>query len=212
MRPGPDASGPHDHDAPYRGVERLWSGQVNAALVAEVGDLGPCPGHDRALDVGAGEGADAVWLRSRGWQVTAVEPSAVAVDRARAAAGRAAAEIDWQVATLLDAALAPEGYALVCASYPALPREPEGANLEALLGAVAPGGTLLVVHHADADRQRARAHGHDPDHYLSVEAVRAALGEGWQVVTDEVRERQVEGGAGAHHRLDRVIRARRRTT
>lgn len=63
----------------------MWSGQPNGSLVAEVADLEP----GTALDVGCGEGADAIWLAHQGWKVTALDPSAVALDRAATAAGEA---------------------------------------------------------------------------------------------------------------------------
>ena len=60
----------------------MWSGRPNGRLVAEVAQLTP----GRALDVGCGEGADAIWLARRGWTVTAIDVSDVAVRRAREAA------------------------------------------------------------------------------------------------------------------------------
>src|SRR5687768_14452181 len=68
-------------DAKYRGRDRLFSGAPNGVLVAEVADLAP----GRALDVGCGEGADALWLARRGWQVTGVDISETALRRAAAA-------------------------------------------------------------------------------------------------------------------------------
>src|SRR5205809_7736595 len=59
-----------------------WSGRPNGRLVAEVADLTP----GRALDVGCGEGADAIWLAQRGWTVTAIDISDLALCRAREAA------------------------------------------------------------------------------------------------------------------------------
>jgi 2-polyprenyl-3-methyl-5-hydroxy-6-metoxy-1,4-benzoquinol methylase len=73
----------HDH--------RMWSGNVNGTLVIEIAGL-PV---GRALDVGCGEGGDAIWLASQGWQVTAVDISEVALDRARSAAGAAGVVVDW---------------------------------------------------------------------------------------------------------------------
>jgi 2-polyprenyl-3-methyl-5-hydroxy-6-metoxy-1,4-benzoquinol methylase len=70
-------------DARYsEGDGAMWSGRPNGRLVAEVGSLTP----GRVLDVGCGEGADAIWLAGRGWTVTAVDVSEVAVSRAREAA------------------------------------------------------------------------------------------------------------------------------
>src|SRR5690625_2504728 len=63
----------------YGEKDRTWSGRVNPRLVEEAGELTP----GRALDLGCGEGADAVWLAERGWQVVAVDISATALQRAR---------------------------------------------------------------------------------------------------------------------------------
>jgi 2-polyprenyl-3-methyl-5-hydroxy-6-metoxy-1,4-benzoquinol methylase len=71
-------------DGRYTDREKMWSGQPNGALVAEVAGLSPW----RVLDVGCGEGADAVWLATAGWDVTAPEVSGVALERAAAQASR----------------------------------------------------------------------------------------------------------------------------
>lgn len=192
-------------DARYGEQERVWSGRPNWALVSLVADLPP----GRVLDVGCGEGADAVWLARRGWQVTALDPSSVALDRAREAAADAGVGLALHHATLETAALPAETFDLVTASYPALPLD--GHPLHRLTELVSPGGTLLVVHHADVDRDRALSHGFDPDTLLGPDAVAAGLGPGWEVVLDERRPRQITGGAGTHHRDDHVVLARRRS-
>src|SRR3954470_17840257 len=69
----------------------MWSGRPNGRLVAEVTEVAP----GRALDVGCGEGADAIWLARRGWTVTAIDISDVALGRAREAAEGAGADVDW---------------------------------------------------------------------------------------------------------------------
>lgn len=194
-----------DWEAAYADEAPVWSGRPNEQLLAEVSGLTP----GRALDVGCGEGADAVWLAQQGWHVTAIDVSANALARARAAAEAAGVRIDFRQTELL--ALEPGTFDLVSVFYPAL-RSVGADPLGALLAQVAPGGTLLVVHHADVDRERALAHGFDPDHYVGHEHVVAAFdgdrGEGWTVRVDR-RERSLREGAGAHHHHDLVVVARR---
>ena len=189
----------------YRDRDQIWSGRPNSALVAEVAGVAP----GRALDVGCGEGADAVWLAQRGWAVTAIEVADVALDRGRAAAAEAGVDITWRHAGLVDAALPGGGFDLVSVQYPALRTRPDHATERALLDAVAPGGTLLFVTHADMDAERAKAHGFDPADYVGTDDVIAALDSGWEVVVDEERARRVASGRGADHHLDRVVRIRR---
>jgi 2-polyprenyl-3-methyl-5-hydroxy-6-metoxy-1,4-benzoquinol methylase len=195
-----------DWDERYSG-EQIWSGNPNEALVAEVAELST----GRALDVGCGEGADSVWLARQGWQVTALDISAKAVQRTEALAADAGVQVEGVAADLLDASLADASYDLVSAMYPALLRTPTAEVERRLLDLVAPGGTLLVVHHADIDREHARDNGYDPDDYVGPDDVRAvavARG-GWDVVVDERRERGNVLGAGAHHHHDLVVRLAR---
>lgn len=199
-----DEASDHTWDARYGEGDQIWSGNANAALVAEAAGL-PV---GSALDVGCGEGADAIWLARRGWRVTAIDVSAVALDRARLAGQRSGVVVDWALTGLDRMPVAPAGFDLVTACYPALLKA-AGTNLDRLLGSVAPGGTLLFVHHGEIDRAKALESGFDPDDYLGVDDVASALAAGWEVVVHETRDRSVTGGAGAHHHLDVVLRARR---
>jgi len=196
-------------DTRYAGQDQLWSGQPNGALVAEVAGLAP----GRVLDVGCGEGADAVWLARGGWQVTALDVSAVALERAAGHARAAGVTIRWVHAGLAEAKLAPGSFELVSAQYPALLRTPGAAAERALLAAVAPGGVLLLVHHAGMDEPHAQQHqdaDFDPADYVWPAMVAALLDDDWLVEVDEQRPRVVPGsGGGAHHTHDVVLRARR---
>jgi SAM-dependent methyltransferase len=202
LAPPRDAAG---WDERYAGAEQIWSGRPNGVLVAETEGLPP----GRALDVGCGEGADAVWLALQGWEVTGLDVSQVALDRAEAAAQDVGVSVRWLCAGLLEAALPAGGFELVSVQYPALLRTPGNDAERALFAAVAPGGTLLVVHHADFDAEHATPHGFDPADYVGHDDLAALLGDGWQVETAERRPRDVRAGAGAHHTHDLVLKARR---
>jgi SAM-dependent methyltransferase len=232
-RPGRGAADPalieRLWDERYSEAGQVWSGQPNGALVDEVADL-PA---GRVLDVGCGEGADAIWLAQHGWDVTALDPSGVAVGRARTAAAAVGVDVTWLHGGLLETALPAAGFDLVIALYPALIRTSDGAPQRALLDAVAAGGTLLFVHHAqfgmaptavagpDAHHQHHGAgsgpgrEGISPADFVGVGDVRTALAAtsgSWDIEVHEARERAVSGGAGAHHTQDIVLRARRLST
>ncbi len=193
-------------DKRYAEQQQLWSGQPNGALVAETAGLPP----GRVLDVGCGEGADAVWLAGRGWDVTAIEVSGVALERAARHARDAGVDVRWVHADLAEAELPPASFDLVSAQYPALLRTPDAAAEHALLAAVAPGGVLLLVHHAGMDEHHKHDGGIDPADYVWPSMVAALLDGNWAVERNEERPRVTpQSGAGAHHVADIVLRARR---
>lgn len=183
----------------------MWSGEPNGTLVSEIDGL-PA---GRVLDVGCGEGADAVWLARRGWTVTGLEISGVALDRARRHAVDADVDVTWVHSGLVEAHLAPESFDVVSAQYPVLLRTPTFDAEYALLNAVAPGGTLLVVHHIFTDEHGPRDDGHfSRADFVTVDMVAERLDSRWTIVVNETRDRPVPpSGAGAHHSQDRVLRA-----
>ena len=195
-------STPEQWDARYSERDQVWSGAPNGTLVAELDGMTA----GRALDVGCGEGADAIWLAGRGWRVTATDISAVALDRARRAALAAEVEVDWRLADIADGAPEPGGFDLVTTHYPALRLADDATATRGLLDAVAPGGTLLVVGHGPS--QEAADHGWDPEGWVQPEDVARHLDTGWVVETLETRPRP-DAPAGAHHTDDVVLRARR---
>ena len=98
---------------------------------------------------------------------------------------------------------------LVSAQYAALLRTPDRDAERVLIEAVARGGVLSVVHHADFDPEHAKAHGFDPDGYVRPSDVASLLDEDWRIEVNETRPRNVATGGGAHHVADVVLLARR---
>src|SRR5204862_43397 len=121
----------------------MWSGRPNGRLVAEVAALTA----GRALDVGCGEGADAIWLAQRGWTVTAIDISDVAICRALEASHRAGASVEWICGDVLRTSFPARSSDLVSMQYPALPKAAGEATVQRLLDTVHPGGLLLAVYH-----------------------------------------------------------------
>lgn len=193
-------------DGRYAAVmAEMPSTAANAVLINEASDLPS----GTALDIGCGLGAEAIWLASHGWNVTALDVSRVALEHAEARARQAGARVNWICASLEEAQLQGGGYDLVTAFYPALRHTAEGAAQKTLLAAIAPGGTLLVVHHANVDVKRAKSYGFDPADYLSHDDIVALLHDGWRVEVDRGRPRQTPAGPQGQHTHDDVVLARR---
>ncbi|GAA2066459.1 class I SAM-dependent methyltransferase [Williamsia deligens] len=183
-------------DAKYADSDRVWSGDPNGTLVDEVSGVAP----GRALDLGCGEGDDARWLAARGWTVTAVDISQVAVDRARAVEGDAA--ITWLRSDIVADGVPPGPFDLVSMMYFPIQKPAGAAAVAAVLDAVEPGGILLVVGHETY-----------PVDDIHTPADIAALLDpaAWEIVTHETRARRHSGkGGGGHHSHDVVVVARRR--
>ena len=197
------AASPNEWGLRYGAADQVWSGNPNGRLVVEVDGLEP----GRALDVGCGEGADSVWLAEQGWKVVSLDVAAPALDRASAAAASRGVSIETVCADLPSAGFESGSFDLVSLFYPAIPRTPEVEAIEAMLDAVAPGGTLLVVGHSFDDHQH---HDHtaafDPKAYVQVDDVAARLDPGgWTIVEHGVRNRPA--GHNTHHHDDIVLRA-----
>jgi thioredoxin reductase/SAM-dependent methyltransferase len=202
----------HDRDwweERYRSAPGLWSGRPNDVLVTEAAGLPP----GRALDAGAGEGGDALWLAERGWQVTALDLSQVAIERgASAAAERGLAErVRWRQADLTDAPPEPAAYDLVTSAFLHPAAEVREKVLAGLAAAVAPGGTLLVVNHDPSDLHLGIRPDARPDYFATAQELAAVLDPAaWEVQVAERRPRSARGHEGGVHEVaDAVLRARR---
>ena len=195
----------------YRDKDQVWSGKVNPLLEREVAALTP----GTALDLGCGEGGDAIWLARRGWRVTAVDISETALKRAAGHAAEAGVEgIVWERHDL--AVSFPEGnFDLVSAQFFHSPVEEDGERDKALrraAEAVAPGGTLVVAGHAGWPtwmEEPPHEHIHFPAPAEVLEALTLDESE-WTVEVQDVVARDFPGPEGqTGTRSDNVLRVRR---
>ena len=192
-------------DDRYGSRTQLFSGNPNGVLLAELTDLPP----GQALDVGCGEGADALWLARRGWLVTAVDISQVALERAAAAGADVESRVSWKRGDLTTTPPPADAFDLVTVHYFPFPRQPDHTALRGLLDSVAPDGTLLFVGHDTTGMPAVLEDGHVLADYYEPAEIAELLGADWTVSVNETRARVVAPPAGSHHPHDTVLRARR---
>ena len=132
-----------DWNARYAAAELLWTAEPNRRFASEVEDLEP----GRALDLACGEGRNAVWLAERGWRTTGVDFSDVALAKAERLAASRGVEVEWVLADVLEHEPERGAFELVAVLYLQLPHEQLAEVLHTSVGALAPGGTLVVLGH-----------------------------------------------------------------
>ena len=172
-------------------------------LIDEVTALRP----GRALDLGSGDGRNAVWLASRGWIVTAVDFSSVGLDRGRALATDRGVEIEWVRADLLEWEPPQREFDLVTLFFIHLPPDERHVVFARAASAVARGGTLLIVAHDRTNLTDGVGGPQDPDVLVSADEVAAEL-HGFEVQRAEAVRRPSTGRGGP---IDAVVRAVRQT-
>ena len=172
----------------------------------------PClltPGH--ALDVGCGGGADAIWLAQRGWTVTAIDVSEVAVSRARLAAESAEVTVEWMSGDALASPFPSGSFDLVSVQYPALPKASGEAAVRTLLASMRPGGVLVAVYHDldDEHREHMKSKSFDPAAYVGADDLVPLLAADFSIERHAVEPR-IDPPPGNPHIADVMLRARRR--
>jgi SAM-dependent methyltransferase len=191
-----------DWDRKYAAVDNLWAAKPNRFLVAEVEGLPP----GRALDLACGEGQNAVWLATRGWRVTGVDYSEVAIAKARDRAARDGVEVDFVQADLVEYAPEPNTYDLVTLLYLHIPStERKGVHAQAS-AALAPGGTLLLVGHDLANATEGVGGPSDRDLLYTAAGIASEL-PGLEIEKATTVLRDVRGEE--RDAIDTLVRARR---
>ncbi|MER5641345.1 class I SAM-dependent methyltransferase [Kitasatospora sp. NPDC002227] len=195
-------------DARYGVAPSMWGAEPNRWVVGELADL-PA---GRALDLAAGEGRNSLWLAGRGWRVTAVDFSAVAVERARGLAEAAglAERLTLVRADLLDYRPEAGAYDLALVAYLHLPAEQRRGVLRRAAEALAPGGTLLVTGHDSSNLTEGVGGPQDAAVLFTPQDVLDDLaGLGLRTVRSE-RLRRVVPDSGGAEAIDALVRAVRR--
>jgi SAM-dependent methyltransferase len=191
-----------DWDRRYAAVENLWATKPNRFLVAEVSDLPP----GRALDLACGEGQNGIWLASRGWDVTGVDYSDVAIRKATARAARDGIDARFVCADLVEFEPEREAYDLVLLLYLHIPTTQRKAVHAAASAAVAEGGTLLLLGHDLANATDGVGGPSDPDLLYTAEEIVAEL-PGLDIEKATTVLRDVDGEE--RDAIDTLVRARR---
>ena len=191
-----------DWDARYAAVENLWASKPNRFLVAEVADLPP----GRALDLACGEGQNAIWLASLGWDVLGVDYSEVAVAKAQARAEREGVAARFLCADLVEYEPEREAFALVIVLYLHIPSTHRASVHAKASAAVAPDGTFVLLGHDLTNLTEGVGGPSDPDILYTAEEIAAEL-PGLVIEKATTVLRDVHGEE--RDAIDTIVRARR---
>jgi SAM-dependent methyltransferase len=191
-----------DWDRRYAAVENLWATRPNRFLVAEVAEMPP----GRALDLACGEGQNAIWLASLGWDVTGVDYSEVAIAKASARAERDGVVVEFTCADLVEYEAGRDGYDLVLVLYLHIPSARRGAVHAKASAALAPGGTFLLLGHDRANLTDGVGGPSDPDLLYTADEIAAEL-PGLEIEKATTVVRDVDGED--RDAIDTIVRARR---
>ena len=191
-------------DQRYAGPDLVWGAGPNMFVVEQITGMRP----GRAIDLATGEGRNAIWLASQGWQVTGVDFSPVGLARAASLAADRGVEVEWVAADLREYQPEPGRYDLVLIAYLQLPAERFAAVLKRAAAAVAPGGTLLVVSHDKDNLTRGVGGPQDQAMLHTADQITASLPE-LTVTFAGQRTRPVTTGQGLREAIDTLVLATR---
>lgn len=184
-----------DWDARYAKAradqDSVWSLEPNAWIASTVSDLTP----GSAVDLAAGEGRNALWLATKGWDVTAIDFSGVGLTIGAARAEELGVKVGWLKADATSwRSTSPLD--LVVVAYLQLPREQLALAIANAAGSLAAGGTLALINHDRDNLRRGVGGPQDPDVLTTVDELRAAAA-GLEIVECRQYERAVATGGVA---------------
>jgi 2-polyprenyl-3-methyl-5-hydroxy-6-metoxy-1,4-benzoquinol methylase len=191
-----------DWDRRYASVENLWAVKPNRFLVAEVSELSP----GRALDLACGEGQNAIWLATLGWDVTGVDYSEVAIAKARERSERDGVQVTFECADLVEYEPERAAHDLVLVLYLHIPSAQRPSVHAKAAEALAPGGTFLLLGHDRTNVTEGVGGPSDPDLLYTADEIAAEL-PGLEIQKASTVLRDVAGED--RDAIDTIVRARR---
>jgi SAM-dependent methyltransferase len=187
----------HSWDERYRTADRLWSVEPNLFVADRLGPRDPGVG----LDLASGEGRNAVWLAERGWQMTAVDFSEVAIERGRSANDSVEFIVGdvlvWEPHKTFD---------LVLISYLHLPADELARLVAKTTRWLNPGGELFLIGHDRTNLEKGHGGPQVPEILWDVSELRNVI-DGLTVVEAQVVRRPVETDEGLLYARDTLVRA-----
>lgn len=188
----------------YEGRELIWTAEPNRFLAAEAADLSP----GRALDLGSGEGRNAVWLAEQGWEVTAVDFSDVGLAKGEKLAEERGVQVTWVLADLREHLPPADAFDLTAALYVHLPATERRRVLARAATSVAPGSALIVVGHDTSNIEEGYGGPQDPTILFTPEDVAGEL-PGLEIERADRVRRKVSTPEGEVEAIDALVRARK---
>lgn len=191
----------------YAQKEFVWTVDPNQFLVAEIKDLTP----GRALDVGTGEGRNAVWLAKQGWQVAAIDFSDVGIDKGIKLAASENVSVNWICADASQYQVPRDSFDLIVLLYFHIPRAQQSKLIRNSLNGLSSGGHFLYIGHDLTNIEHGQGGPQDPDVLCTPEDLKRDLID-CEIIKAEVVKRSVKvepghGGASNLVALDTVVHA-----
>jgi len=189
----------------YRQKGSVWGAEPNQFVVAYLSDLEP----SRVLDLGTGQGRNAIWLAGQGHQVTALDISDVAIAQAKEIAADAGVEVEFIAADLKRWQPEPESYDLVLLSYIQAVEPARKLIHSKVATALAPGGMVFMIAHHIDNLEHGIGGPSLPDR-LYDERMIAGDFPGLEIIENKAVIRHVDDGGSSGDAIDLLVRAVKR--
>lgn len=188
----------NEWDDRYQAADRLWSAGPNLFVADRLASASPGVG----LDLASGEGRNSIWLAERGWSMTAVDFSEVAVERGR----RVSTAVEFVVADVLSWE-ADRSFDLVLLAYLQLVESDLRLVVERSIEWLKPGGEIFLIGHDRSNIEKGYGGPQVPEILWDVEAIVSWLDD-LEVVEAQVVRRPVEVDGEILLARDTLVRAR----